>query len=357
MLRPSFAAWPARGYANAAMPRPADPATLQQLGGQTMGTTWSLRFDNPRMLSLDAVRATVDEALARVVAQMSHWESDSDLSRYNRAPAGSVHALAPEFATVLACALHWADASTGALDPTVGPLVALWGFGPDGDVHASAPSVDAIRTTRARCGWQRLPFDAASATLRQPGGLTLDFSGIAKGFAVDHVVAQLQALGLTDLLVEVGGELRGVGRRPGGSAWAVQVAAPEAGDAPALPPIPLNNLAIATSGDRWHRRTHDGRHWSHTIDSRSGEPTDHALASVTVLHEACMQADALATVLTVLGPVAGPEFAREHRVAALFLARQPDGLRLHASPEFQAKSAARPHGMVAERCQIHSIAR
>jgi len=332
-------AWGLRGYANAAAtPRRADPATLQQLGGQTMGTTWSLRFDNPRMLPLDAVRSAVEAALARVVAQMSHWAPDSDLARFNRAPAGSMHRLAPEFAQVLACALQWAEASGGALDPTVGPLVALWGFGPEGDPDPPVPAADAIHRTRARCGWQRLRFHAAGALLLQPGGLTLDFSGIAKGFAVDHVVESLLALGLADLLVEVGGELRGVGRRPGGSAWTVQVAAPEDGCDLALPPIALTDMAVATSGDRWHRRAHSGRHWSHTIDPRTGEPVGHALASVSVLHAQCMQADALATVLTVLGPAAGPAFAEAHEVAALFFERGPAGLRVHASPAFQASA-------------------
>lgn len=335
--------WGLRGYANAAAaPRRADPATLQQLGGQTMGTTWSLRFDNPRMLPLDAVRSAVEAALARVVTQMSHWVPDSDLGRFNRAPAGSVHRLAPEFAQVLACALRWAKVSGGALDPTVGPLVALWGFGPEGNPDQPAPATDAIHRTLARCGWQRLRFDAADATLQQPGGLTLDFSGIAKGFAVDHVVEGLQALGLVNLLVEIGGELRGIGHRPGAAAWTVQIAAPEDGIDPALlPPIALADMAVATSGDRWHRRAHHGRRWSHTIDPRTGEPVGHGLASVSVLHAQCMQADALATVLTVLGPVAGPAFAEAQDIAALFFERHATGLQMHASPAFRARSGAR----------------
>ncbi|WP_256354070.1 MULTISPECIES: FAD:protein FMN transferase [unclassified Variovorax] len=295
-----------------------------------MGTTWSLRFDNPRMLALDMVRATAEAALGRVVDQMSHWEHDSDLSLYGRARAGSVHALAPEFATVLACALHWAEASGGALDPTVGPLVALWGFGPDASPDAPAPTRQAVDAARARCGWRRLSFNAQGRTLSQPGGLTLDFSGIAKGFAVDHMVDGLQALGLKDFLVEVGGELRGVGRRPGGRPWSVQLAAPEQGTAPSQA-IALADMAIATSGDRWHHREQAGRRWSHAIDPRSGEPIGHALSSVTVMHAECMHADALATVLTVLGPVDGLAFADAHKVAALFLVREPGGLAAHTS--------------------------
>lgn len=310
----SFSTWRAGGYANAAVPRPADPATLQQLGGQTMGTTWSLRFDNPRMLPLAEVRGSVESALARVIAQMSHWEPDSDIGRFNRAPANSRHVLPAEFATVMRCADRWAQASDGAIDPTVGPLVACWGFGPDarGD---GLPDPQALAAARTRTGRSSLAFDTVEGSLLQPGGFSLDLSGIAKGFAVDHGVDALRALGLNDLLFEIGGELRGVGRRPGGQPWQVQV---DSGPAAARR-VALADMAIATSGDRWHRRSHAGRDWSHTIDPRTGEPTTHALASVTVMHAECMHADALATVLTVLGLEEGFDFAQRHEIAALFV--------------------------------------
>ena len=310
----SFSTWRAGGYANAAVPRPADPATLQQLGGEAMGTTWSLRFDNPRMLPLEEVRAAVESALDRVIAQMSHWEPDSDISRFNRALARSRHVLPAEFATVMRCAFQWAVASGGAIDPTVGPLVACWGFGPEAG-EDGLPAETALAEARGRVGWSRLAFDETEGSLLQPGGAALDLSGIAKGFAVDHGIDALRALGIADALLEVGGELRGIGKRPGGQAWQVLVN----GDPTRAHRVALADMAIATSGDRWHRRSHEGRHWSHTIDPRTGEPVSHALASVTVLHAECMQADALATVLTVLGPDEGFDFAQQHGIAALFV--------------------------------------
>jgi thiamine biosynthesis lipoprotein len=317
------------GYAGAPMPRRADPASLQQLGGRTMGTTWSLRFDNPQMLPHGEVRAAVEAALARVVAQMSHWEADSDISRFNRAPAGSRHRLPAEFAAVMACALRWARASGGAIDPTVAPLVACWGFGPE--AAAAAPNAQVLAGAAARVDWRRLDFDPADASLLQPGGVQLDLSGIAKGFAVDHGIEALQALGLRDLLFEIGGELRGAGRRPGGLPWQVQV---DGGD-PALR-VPLADMAVATSGDRWHVREDAGRRWSHSIDPRSGQPVSSALAAVTVLHPHCMEADALATVLTVLGPDEGPRFAEAHSVAALFCRRAAEGPAWHATTAWKA---------------------
>ncbi len=301
-----------------------------------MGTTWSLRVDNPRMLPLDALRQAVQSALDQVVAQMSHWDPDSAVGRFNRAPAGTMHTLPEALNHVLARALHWAEASGGALDPGMGPLVALWGFGPDAaDDHSLPPDAAAVAAARARCGRQRIAHDANARTMVQPGGLWLDLSGIAKGYGVDAGVAALQQLGLHDFLLEVGGELRGVGRRPGGLPWQVQV---DPGTGPGLR-IALADRAIATSGDRWHVREQDGRRWSHTLDPRTGEPVVHALASVTVMHEHCMDADAIATVLTVLGIEQGRAFADRHGVAALFARREPDGtLVLHPSAGWLAQA-------------------
>ncbi|MDM0023097.1 FAD:protein FMN transferase [Variovorax sp. J31P216] len=335
--RPSFATWRAGGYANTPRPRRADPPTLQSVAGRSMGTSWSLRFDNPRMLALDDVRAGVQAALDRVVAQMSTWEPDSDISRFNRAEAGSRHLLEPGFAEVLACALQWAAASGGAIDPSIGPLVGLWGFGAHADAsNAGPPSSAALAEARARVGWQRLALDPETRTAVQPGAVELDLSGIAKGFAVDQASAALRALGLSDFLVEVGGELRAAGRRPGGDPWRVQVAAP----AGAASHVALAELAIATSGDRWHVREHQGRRWSHTLDPRTGEPVRDALASVTVLHRECMQADALATVLTVLGPEDGLAFAERHAVPALFVCRDDRGPRIVTSAGWPDASLA-----------------
>ena len=316
------------GYAAVPTPRAADPLRLQDLHGRTMGTFWSLRLDNPAFVSLERVRARVEAAFEQVIAQMSTWESDSDICRFNNAPAGSVHALAPEFLRVLECAMKWAVASHGAIDPTVGPLIGLWGFGAQAR-PACAPAAEELQAVQARVGWKRIEFDSDTATVRQPGGVELDFSGIAKGFAIDHACAELQALGLSDFVLEVGGELRAQGLRPGGQPWRVQIEALENG------PLPLTDISIATSGDRWHAHEVGGRRWSHTIDPRTGQPCEHALASVSVLHPECMQADALATLLTVLGPSEGMAFAQKHELAALFVVHGHGGGRTHlASPRW-----------------------
>ncbi len=333
-MRPSFAIWRAGGYANTAVPRPADPARLQKLAGRTMGTTWSLVFDNPAMRPHDAVLTEVNLALDRVIDQMSTWDAASHISRYNQAPAGSRHVVPEDFARVLGCALSWAEASGGAIDPTVGSLVALWGFGAHARPVSSEPGEAAWAEAKSRTGWRRLDFDHGTRTLTQPGGLSLDVSGVAKGFAVDKVAEALLALGLSDFLVEIGGELRGIGVRPGGQPWRVRIDI--AGDV--LPPVALANMSIATSGDRWHVHEQGGRRWSHTIDPRSGEPLSSTLASVTVLHPQCMHADALATTLMVLGAAEGPAFAEHHRIAAVFVRRHGETQQVLATEAWRNQS-------------------
>ncbi|CAB3698586.1 FAD:protein FMN transferase [Achromobacter piechaudii] len=336
---PSYAprgtAAPAVRVAYGAMPAPL-PA-LAALAGATMGTTWSARMALPPGVDAEAARSAVQAALNEVVAQMSTWESTSDITRFNQAAPGW-QALPDGFFYVLRHALALAEDSGGAYDPTVGPLVNAWGFGP----HQRAfepPSPAAIDAARARCGWRRVALDATRQAAMQPGGAYLDLSSIAKGHGVDRAALALDALGISQYLVEVGGELRARGKRPDGQPWRVAIEVPDASDQHALA-LPLQALSIATSGDyRRHAGSGDAR-YAHTIDPRSGQPVRNNVASVSVLHAECMMADALATVLTVLGEADGLAYARRHDLAALFILRDAHDYRVVATPAFQALAQA-----------------
>ncbi len=314
------------------------PVAVHELRGLSMGTTWSVKLAAPVAALVDLERG-IQARLDEVVAQMSTWEAGSDISRYNRADAGSAHTLPAPFAEVLAAALALAADTDGAYDPTVGPLTDLWGFGPAG-ARAQAPKPAPLAQARERVDWRRLRFDAATRELIQPGAAYLDLSSIAKGYGVDRVADWLLAQGCGDCLVEVGGELRAHGRKPDGSAWRVAVEQPGREDEAAAV-IALDGLAIATSGDyrRYFEQTGAGaaRRYSHTLDPRTGAPIDHTVASVTVLHERCMHADALATALTVLGARAGLAYANRRRLAALFVLREGDGFVSRATPGFVAR--------------------
>jgi thiamine biosynthesis lipoprotein len=317
----------------------ANTDRVEALQGATMGTTWSVKLVAARGLHPAEIRGGIEARLDRVVAQMSTWEPDSDLSRFNRAPAGSWYRLRDECLTVLAYALEVAGDTGGAYDPTVGPLVDLWGFGPAQRQHTRPPA-DAIAAARARTGWAQLTLDVRGRRMRQPGGVSVDLSSIAKGFAVDQVAAHLRRLGVTSYLVEIGGELRGYGAKPDGTPWWVALErppdSPHEGSRPGDMIVALHDLSVATSGDYRRFFEDGGRSYSHTIDPRTGCPVDHGLASVTVLHPECMIADALATALTVLGPAAGLAYARRRGLAALFIERGPRGIEERMTPRFAA---------------------
>ncbi|EJN06166.1 FAD:protein FMN transferase [Herbaspirillum sp. YR522] len=307
-----------------------------RLAGQSMGTSWSLQLMlAPHGPSQHQVLQAVQAQLELVIAQMSTWQPDSLLSRYNQGAAGSWHALPPPLLCVLEAALTMAADSDGAFDPTVGPLVDLWGFGPGPGRGDDLPTAAQVRQARARCGWRRIQLDRAARRVLQAGDACLDLSGIAKGYAVDLVAQALEVLGCTSYLVEIGGELRGLGIKPDGHPWYVQLERPpgRAGDALLLA---LHGLAVATSGDYRRCFEHQGRRYAHTIDPRSGEPLRQPPVSVTVLHRQCMVADALATALTVLGVQQGLAFARRRNIAAVFLHEGAHGLQERMTPALAA---------------------
>lgn len=308
----------------------ATPTAIDTLAGETMGTTWCVKLAAPRV-PLHALHDGIQAQLDRVVAQMSTWLLDSDLNRFNRATAGSWVALPEELFAVLRCALEIAEGSAGAFDPTVGPLVDLWGFGPEGR-RAAVPDAAELAALRDRIGWQRLSLRAESREVLQPGGVQIDLSAIAKGYAVDLVSDFLRRRGMNSALVEIGGELYGYGRKPDGTAWRVLVEADPDRDNDEPQVLRLQEKAAATSGDRWHRYQHEDGEFAHTLDPRSGRPVERAPVAVTVVADDAMRADAWATALTVMGAEAGLAFAREKSLAARFVAQ---GEIAAATPEFE----------------------
>jgi thiamine biosynthesis lipoprotein len=262
-----------------------------------------------------------------VIAEMSHWEPTSSLSRFNRADPGRWQPLPPGFAQVLATGLAIAEASDGAFDPATGVLADLWGFGPAG--RRAVPDDEAVAEAVARSGRRHIEQDGSRA--RRLAEVALDFSGIAKGFAVDVLARRLRGLEMADFLVEIGGELRGEGIKPDGQPWWIDVEMPGSSVAPIR--VALHGLSIATSGDYRRYFESEGRRYSHTLDPRTGKPIDNDVVSVTVLHADCMHADGWATALTVLGPEQGPALADREGLAMHMMMR--DGGE-YLSPAFAA---------------------
>lgn len=295
---------------------------ITDISGPTMGTSWSARIAAAPSQSAEAIEAV----LARVIAQMSNWETASDISRFNAAPPGEWMSLPADMMTVLRAGLDMARLSGGAFDPAVGRMVAQWGFGPEGLTGIStAPSHAAP--------WSAIEIIGTRA--RRTADVTLDFSGIAKGFAVDAVAAALRDLGVRHFLIEIGGELRGQGIKPDLQPWWVDVEAPPGMGLPTLR-IALCGLSVATSGDYRRFREEGETRLSHSIDPATGAPIANDVASVTVLHESTMMADAWATAITVLGHERGMMLATRHRIAARLIRREGDGGREYMTPALVA---------------------
>ncbi|HZV84425.1 MAG TPA: FAD:protein FMN transferase [Brevundimonas sp.] len=312
--------------------------------GETMGTSWAVRLVPPPALDRAVLQAAVEEELAQVVALFSHWNPRSELSRFNAAPPGFWQVSEP-FWTFLDAAMNLADETDGAVDPTLGALVDLWGFGPPGPRPLNAfgagpdlPLDDEIAAALAVSGWGRLRLNRQARAVQQPGGLKLDFSGIAKGHAVDCVSGRLTALGARHHLVEIGGELRGAGVKPGRHPWWVDLQQVPGAPGPRTAAA-LFDMAVATSGDWVRRFDLHGQSFSHTIDGRTGRPIANGMASVTVLADTALYADAMATALTVMGPVDGAAYAEALGIAAAFVMRGEDGLQETVSPAFAAMAA------------------
>ncbi|MBB3694277.1 FAD:protein FMN transferase [Sphingomonas sp. BK580] len=307
-----------------ALPPTIDPAALashdpaarvERIGGETMGTTWRVRYAG--RVAPEAAAAAITARLAALVDQMSHWEPGSALSRFNDAPAGSWHELPADIARVVGLALALAERSGGAFDPAIGALVDAWGFGPAG--ARVAPGPREIADALALGGWCRLEWDAPRRRLRQPGGVRLDLSGIAKGYAVDAVADLLGELGLRHCLVEIGGELVGRGWRPDGDPWWVDLETPDgAGVSPLR--VAAHQLALATSGSYVRG--------AHNLDPRTGAPPAHAAVSASVIAPTAALADALATIAVVAAPAS--VMALDYPIR--LIVRTNDGYRELLSP-------------------------
>ena len=306
--------------------------------GEALGTTWALKVvESPTEERTAELRRIVGAALADVDEAMSTYRPDSELMRLNEAEGVEPFALSDALSVVMAEALDIGAASDGAFDVTVGPLVNAWGFG--ADKHSNVPSNEVMRGLRERVGLDKVEMTEAGLTKAHPE-LFIDLSAIAKGHAVDRVVQELEQAGVENLLMEVGGEIVARGVNPNGDAWRLGIETPIEVGRTVFHAVPLNNRAMATSGDYRQFYEVDGKRVSHLIDPRTGAPIEHRLASVTVVAPRCSSADGWATALSVLGEREGLTRAGDQGIAAYFIIRDPDGsFRTESTPQFDALTA------------------
>jgi thiamine biosynthesis lipoprotein len=294
---------------------------LTTLEGRTMGTTYRVLVRS-ESAGFDAAKLhkMIDQELIYINKLMSTYDVNSEISRFNRSAQITPFKLSSETTEVLAFSLQLARQTQGAFDPTVSPLVNLWGFGPVRS-DAKIPPADAISRVRAEIGFDALALDATDNTLRSQLPRQLDLSAVAKGYAVDRLAAILIEAGLSDFLVEVGGELVAKGTKFEDVPWRVAIESPDPVNRGIFKALSLRDKAVATSGDYRNFFESNGQRYSHTLDPRTGSPVDHTTVSVTVLADTAMVADGWATALNVLGLDEGLKLANERGLAALFISR------------------------------------
>ena len=313
---------------------------IQQLSGYTMGTTYHIQIvDMPTALSSEEIATDVSALLLALdIRIFSTYAADSELSRFNKQPLNQPFAASSELLAVLTLAREIAELSNGAFDVTVGGLVNLWGFGPSlqvpGDEFPQQREIDSLLQS---VGYELLKIDQARAEITRGAEFYVDLSGIAKGYAVDQLAAYFDGLGVENYFLEIGGELKIKGEKPGAISWVPAIETP-LDSTPQIYEVFFTNgaeIAVAGSGDYRNYFEVDGLRYSHEIDPRNGRPVSHSLAAVYVIDDSAARADALATAYMVLGLEAARELAQATAQAAYFIYTS-DGVefRDYVTPEF-----------------------
>ena len=313
---------------------------IQTISGRTMGTTYMVKIFDAADID-DDIRFDIDAELRRVNDQMSTYLKTSELSRFNASESTDWFDVSAETAQVVKFAQDVAAKTDGAFDVTVGPIVNAWGFGPD-ERSGKPPTAERLAVLKQSVGYQKLDVRQEPPALKKEfSDLQVDLSAIAKGHAVDRIVTLLVRAKVTNVFVEIGGEVRTSGNKAG-KPWMVGIQVPDLGKVAAMIAHPMSldaDESMATSGDYRNFFTDGEKRYSHTIDPRTASPITHPLASVSIVTQSCMAADAWATAINVLGPVEGLELAKTQNLDALLISRNEKGYKKMGTGELAQYAA------------------
>ncbi|WP_164078399.1 FAD:protein FMN transferase [Alteromonas facilis] len=303
--------------------------------GKTMGTTYNIKVPPNASVDENILHDQIKAALANVNALMSTYDPQSELSRFNQSRSQEPFAISPQTHLVIAEAIRLAGVTEGALDITIGPVVNLWGFGPDMRPEV-IPTDETITEALSKTGIAQLQL-TDRAVIKYHPELYVDLSTIAKGYGVDVIAELLQANGFTDYLVEIGGEMRVAGKKLNGQLWRIAIEKPVTEQRILQKVIEIGDNAIATSGDYRNYYEQDGVRYSHLIDPTTGKPIQHNLVSVTVVHPSTMTADGLATALAVMGAEKAKALAELNDWAVMLITKEGDEFVEWASSGFEQR--------------------
>lgn len=293
------------------------------LQGRTMGTTYNIKVVVDKTFNAANLHKLIDERLVSINQSMSTYIPNSELSLFNKSEAKTSISVSADLNKVLTEALRLGKISNGKLDVTVGPLVNLWGFGPEYRVN-KMPTDEQTLIAKKRIGLKNISLSEGQLSKRI-SDVYIDLSTIAKGFGVDVIAELIESKGIKSYLVEIGGEMRLKGFKENGTLWTVAIEKPMSNERSVQQVIVPKDNAIATSGDYRNYVEVDGVRYSHIIDPDTAKPIDHKLVSVTVIHPSSMTADGLSTAIMVMGVEKGLMFAQENNIAAMLITKTETG--------------------------------
>ncbi|MGH8494264.1 MAG: FAD:protein FMN transferase [Moraxellaceae bacterium] len=310
-----------------------EPVTLSGLAFFSMG--WTVKISAlPEGKTATQLQHDLQQRLDAANAVLSTYQNDSELMRFNLAPAGQWVKVSPMLFNAVREAQAVSAATQGRYDISVGPLVNLWGFGPDA-VPTIVPTPAAIAAVRQQVGWEKIELDAAQMALRHAPGMRLDLSSMGEGVAVEAMAQYLESLGLHDYMASVAGCTRVRGKKPDGRDWVLAIESPD-GSGAVQQVLKLSNRSLSTSGSYRNYHEIEGVRYSHTIDPATGRPITHKGVSVSVVGGDTARVDAWATALNVLGPEEGYALAEARSIPAYFIFHTDKGPQVRYTTAFHA---------------------
>ncbi|MBQ77700.1 MAG: thiamine biosynthesis protein ApbE [Cellvibrionales bacterium] len=309
---------------------PSEQLPVMEFSGSTMGTYYRVVvIDNTdhfttalahSLFTQTSFQKALDSLLDRILSSMSTYQVDSEISRFNRLQSSSCQTILPDFAKVVSLALTISQQSEGYFNPLLNPLTTRWGFDSQ-DLPVILPSSDEIAQLLELTTLDALSIDLEGKKLCKSKPVQLDLSAIAKGYTVDEISRLLIQMGANDFLVDIGGEVRVLGNNARQQSWRLAIETPD-GSSSIQEVVQLSGHAIATSGDYRNYFTHDGRHYSHLIDPKTGSPINHSVASVSVIADTTARADAWATALIAMGELNAKRIAGSEELAVMMIFRE-----------------------------------
>ncbi|MFB2829010.1 FAD:protein FMN transferase [Aeromonas jandaei] len=312
------------------------PPAQTRIQGKTMGTYFVVTLSDPFPGGEPALKSEVENLLARMNSEISTYDPDSLISCFNQGPAKTPFVIPAAMAKIVQQGIDAGHLTNGKLDVTVGPLVNLWGFGPD-KRPIKRPDDAAIAAARQKVGIDKLtlmPQGDHFLLEKSIPDLYLDLSTLGEGAASDEIAALLESKGVNNYLIEVAGAVRSKGHNSKGSPWRVAIVEPS--DQPgAFSDIVIpNGMALSTAGSYRNYYELDGQRYSHIIDPATGQPITHKLVSASVITPTALEADALDTALMVMGPTEAMAFAKQHKLAVYLIVKTDEGFKAIHTPQF-----------------------